>query len=122
MKILVFEPHKRPRRQDIPNTLENLQGIVGGYIQAIYPWEDSVAVVCDEEGLLKGYELNRYIAPGVVIAGTFLICGLGEEEFDDLPDELADKYEKLLYHPQVFMRTGKGIFAISENGQVLSVV
>lgn len=75
MKILIFEPHRHPRREDIPHTLENLQGIVGGYIPALYPWEDPVAVVCDDEGLLKGYELNRYIAPGVLIAGTFFICG-----------------------------------------------
>ena len=121
MKILIFEPHQHPRREDIPHTLENLQGIVGGYIQAIYPWEDPVAVVCDDEGLLKGYELNRYIAPGVVIAGTFFICGLGDEDFTDIPDKLADKYERMFYHPQAFIRTARGVFAIGEDGSVKMV-
>ena len=122
MKILIFEPHKHPRRADIPHTLENLQEIVGGYIQAIYPWEDRVAVVCDDDGLSKHYELNRYIAPGVVIAGTFFICGLGEENFDDLSDELAEKYERLFYHPQAFFRAANGIFAISEDGKLTQVM
>lgn len=122
MKILIFEPHKHPRRADIPHTLESLQEIVGGYIQAIYPWEDRVAVVCDDDGLSKHYELNRYIAPGVVIAGTFFICGLGEENFDDLSDELAEKYERLFYHPQAFFRAANGIFAISEDGRLTQVM
>ena len=122
MKILVFEPHKRPHREDVPYTPEQFHEIVGGYIQAIYPWEDRVAVVCDEEGLLKDYELNRYIAPGVVIAGTFFICGVGEEDFTDLPDDLADKYERMFSEPQAFLRTAQGILAISGSGRMMLVM
>ena len=53
MKVLIVEPGKRPIKADIDHTLHNLQQVVGGYIQAIYPWDDPVALVCDEEGLLK---------------------------------------------------------------------
>ncbi len=95
MKILIVEPNRHPRRADIPHTLETLQGIVGGHIQAIYPFDDPVALVCDDEGKLKGYDLNRYIPNVDIIAGTFFVCGLGEEDFTDLPDELAEKYENL---------------------------
>jgi len=117
MKILIVEPNRRPRRADIPHTLENLQQVVGGYIQAIYPYDDPVALVCDEEGKLKGYDLNRYIPIVDIIAGTFFVCGLSEEDFTDLPDELADKYEKLFYYPQVFLRSPKGIVAINAKGE-----
>jgi len=117
MKILIVEPNRRPRRADIPHTLENLQQVVGGYIQAIYPYDDPVALVCDEEGKLKGYDLNRYIPNADIIAGTFFVCGLGAEDFTDLPDELADKYEKLFYYPQVFLRSPKGIVAINAKGE-----
>ena len=116
MKILIIEPGQHPRRADIPHSLENLQQVVGGCIQAIYPFPDPVAVICDEEGLLKGYELNRAVAERDIICGTFFICGLGEDDFTDLPDELADKYEKQFYHPEAFARTPKGILVISADG------
>ena len=117
MKILIVEPNRRPKRADIPHTLENLQQIVGGYIQAIYPYDDPVALVCDEEGKLKGYDLNRYIPNVDIIAGTFFVCGLDEDGFTDIPVELADKYEKLFYYPQVFLRSPKGIVAINAKGE-----
>ena len=75
MRILIVEPGKRSRAADIPHTLKAMQGVVGGLIAAIYPWDDPVALVCDDEGLLKGYELNRQVSRDVIIAGTFFICG-----------------------------------------------
>lgn len=45
MKVLIVEPGKRPIKADIDHTLHNLQQVVGGYIQAIYPWDDPVALV-----------------------------------------------------------------------------
>ena len=115
MKILIIEPGKAPHRADIPHTLGAMQHVVGGYIEAIYPWKDPVALVCNEEGLINGLELNRYVAHGIVIAGTFFICGLGEENFADLSDELAEKYEELLKEPQVFIRINQSIYAVSDS-------
>ena len=117
MKVLIVEPRQRPRRADIPHTLDEMQRIVGGYIEAVYWFSDPVALVCDDEGKLKGYELNRYIAGKDIIAGTFFICGLGAEDFTDLPDDLAEKYEKLFRYPQAFARVPNGILVISENGR-----
>ena len=54
MKILIVEPHKQPYCKDISGTLEELQAIVGGYIQAIYPFDEPIALVCNEEGKLIG--------------------------------------------------------------------
>lgn len=108
MKILIVEPGKHPRSADIPHTLEQMQKTVGGYIQAVYPWEDPVALVCDEEGLLKQLEFNRLVAPEVPIFGTFFICGLGEEDFADLPDDLMAKFSEMLYDPQYLILTRKG--------------
>ena len=59
MKILIVEPRQRPRRADIPHTLDEMQRLVGGYIQAVYWFPDPVALVCDDEGKLKGSELNQ---------------------------------------------------------------
>ena len=112
MKVLIVEPGKRPIKADIDHTLHNLQQVVGGYIQAIYPWDDPVALVCDEEGLLKQREFNRYIDPEVVIFGTFFICGLGDEDFTDLPDAMIAKYAQLLHDPEILIRTPKGCAAV----------
>ena len=112
MKVLIVEPGKRPIKADIDHTLHNLQQVVGGYIQAIYPLDDPVALVCDEEGLLKQREFNRYIDPKVVIFGTFFICGLGDEDFADLPDVMIAKYAQLLHDPEILIRTPKGCAAV----------
>ena len=108
MKILIVEPGKHPRAAEIPHTLEQMQKTVGGYIQAVFPWDDPVALVCDEEGLLKQSEFNRIVAPEVAIFGTFFLCGLGEEDFSDLPDDLMEKYSDMLYDPQYLICTRKG--------------
>ena len=108
MKVLIVEPGKRPIKANIPHTLQSLQQTVGGTIQAIYPWNDPVALVCDDEGLLKQREFNRYVAPEVVIFGTFFICGLGEEDFADLPDDLMDKYEAMFRMPEFMIATPMG--------------
>ena len=112
MKILIVEPGKRPSTADVPHTLSTLQEIVGGYIQAIYPWDDPVAVVSDEEALLKESEFNRLIAPEVAIFGTFFVCGLGEEDFTDLPNEMIQKYSQLLHDPEILIRTAKGLMSV----------
>ena len=117
MKILIVEPRKHPRRAEIPHTLEDMQRVVGGDIEATYPFDDPVAIVNDGESKIKGYELNRYIPNVDIIAGTFFVCGLGAEDFTDLPDDLAEKYERLFRYPQAFARLPNGILVISENGR-----
>ena len=108
MKVLIVEPGKHPRKADIEHTLESLQTIVDGYIEITYPWKDAVGLVCNGEGLLRQLPFNRLVAPGSGIFGTFFLCGLGEEDLTDLPDDMADKYLKLLYQPQILLQTADG--------------
>ena len=64
--VLMVEPHRHPYLKTVEHTLENLQAMVGGYIEATYPWRtDLVALVCDEDGLSKPeQEWNRYMRTG----------------------------------------------------------
>ena len=39
--------------KEIDSGLESFQHEVGGCIEAIYPYEDPVALVCNEEGKLE---------------------------------------------------------------------
>lgn len=99
MKILIIEPNKPPYSKDICGTLEELQTIVGGYIQAIYPFDEPIALVCNEEGKLNGLPSNRLLCDRSgrvydMICGTFFLAGLGEEDFVSLTDGEIERYSQ----------------------------
>ena len=107
IKVILVKPGEKARIETIDATLENYQAIVGGIIQVVYPWEDPVGLVCNDEGKLLCLPYNRALQDenGRVydaICGTFFICGLGEEDFGGLSDALAEKYEKLFHNVQRF--------------------
>ena len=114
MKALVIEPGKQPRTEDISPDLKSLQREVGGYIQAVYPWDDPVAIICNEEAKLEGLPMNRALRDEGgevydIIAGTFLITGLTEDDFGDLTDDLIEKYTTLFRCPEGFIHVGDRI-------------
>ena len=112
MDVLIVEPEKAPRMAAISGDLESLQKVVGGHIEAVYPYNDPVALVCNEEGKLIGLPLNRKIEDHDIIAGTFMICGLGEDDFCSLSPELAEKYKQKFADPEMFMRVGNKIVVL----------
>ena len=52
MTVLMVEPGYEPYEKTIPNTLAAKQELVGGLITAIYPYEEMVAIVANDEGIL----------------------------------------------------------------------
>ena len=54
INIIMLEPGKKAYLKEIDNTLESLQREVEGYIEAIYPFEEEVCLVCNEEGKMNG--------------------------------------------------------------------
>lgn len=54
MKVLMVEPGKSPYETEIEGGLESLQAAVGGDIQATYPFDDLVGLICNDEGKLIG--------------------------------------------------------------------
>ena len=119
MNVLMVEPGKVPYEKDIGDGLKAMQDAVGGYIQAVYPYEDPVALVCNEEGKIEGLPLNRALKTEEgeiydIISGNFFICGLGEENFCSLSPELAEKFKEVFKHPESFMQLCGKIVAIKE--------
>ncbi len=103
MNVLVVEPGYLPYEKEI-NGLSEMQATVGGYIQAIYPYEDPVAIVCDEEGLLKDYDFNRSVEGGYGgVFGTFFICGLSEDSFCSLSPEQMKHYKEKFKHAEILL-------------------
>ena len=117
MTVLLIEPGKTPRHTEIDGSLAGMQQVVGGYIQAIYPFEDPVALICNEEGKLEGLPLNRALRDEDghvydIIAGTFLIAGLSEDNFCSLDDAQVEKFSAMYKSPELFMRFGSRTLVI----------
>ena len=120
MRILVVEPGKKPEVQEIDGTLSAMQKLVGGSIQAIYPFEDPVALVANDEGKLIGLPMNRALRNKSgkiydVVCGTFFLCGLDEENFISLTDAQVEKFSKLYAVPDVFIQVNGGLLVLTEN-------
>lgn len=111
MQILVVEPGKMPEVKEITGSLKEMQKIVGGLIQAIYPFsEEEIALVCNEEGMLLGLSPNRGLwdETGVlydVICGTFFLCGApsDSETFSSLTPEQVTELERRFHTPEMFL-------------------
>lgn len=113
MKVLVVEPQKPCRVQEIDG-LAAMQQIVGGDIEAVYPFQELVAVVCNADGKALGLPMNRPLLdkdylPYDIIRGTFFIAGLGQEDFISLTDEQIQRYKSLYDNMQILpVRTAAG--------------
>lgn len=59
--VVLVEPGKLARVAKIDASLEGMQGVVKGHIEALYPFEEQVCIVCNEEAKLDGLPLNRAV-------------------------------------------------------------
>lgn len=116
LKVLYIEPMKTPKIVEIDGDLESMQNLVGGYIEEYMPFEDEVAIVCNDEGKINGLEPNRGIFDkegGLqdIICGPFFICyaPVESEKYLSLPDNLRKKYEEMFRHPEMITRKTQAI-------------
>ena len=61
INVLLIEPGKYPKQIEIEDTLEAMQSLVEGDIEEYMPFEDEVAIICNEEGKMNGMPLNRAV-------------------------------------------------------------
>ena len=107
IKVLLVEPLEEPRIVMVE------QNLVDGYIQAVYPWEDPVALICNEEGIALRLPLNRMLRDDTgevydIIHGTFFITGLSRDNFSSISDKMAEKYRKMFRYRELYMQTEDG--------------
>jgi hypothetical protein len=81
IRVLIKEPGKAFRLEEIENDLKTFQEIVGGYIECVNFESDHVIIV-NEEGKLHRLALN-FLYRGDYLVGTVVICGTAGEEFAD---------------------------------------
>ncbi len=123
MKIIVVEPQKKPVVRDIDPGLASMQKLVGGFIEAVYPFDDPVALICNDEGKLMGLPLNRALYDNTgqiydIIAGTFFLCGAprDSEDFTSLTEEQLQRYQERFAEPEQFLRIN-GQLLVIRNGK-----
>lgn len=117
IKVIKVEPRKEPEVVMLNNEYKDLSAAVGGLIQVVYPYSDKVGLMMNDEGKLLGMEPNRSLKDEDgniydVIAGTFYVVGLDEEDFGSLSEELIEKYMKKFKQPYLYVQLGMGIMEI----------
>ena len=119
MQVIVVEPKKKPMVQDIGSDLASMQKIVGGSIEAVYPFADPVALICNEEGKLLGLPLNRALRDDEgnvydIISGTFFLCAAPPDSnhFAGLTDQQVKTYTERFAMPEMFLDVGGDLFVL----------
>mgnify|MGYP001508901208 CR=1 FL=1 len=120
ISVLLVEPNKYPKMIEIDDTLEVMQTVVGGDIEEYMPFEDEVAIICNEEGKITGMAPNRAVYEENSREMLDIICGkffvayapFDAERFQSLPPDLAEKYREKFKFPERFMRVNNEIVAV----------
>ena len=119
MQVVVVEPKKKPVVQDIDAGLKSMQKIVGGPIEAVYPFEEPVALICNEEGKLLNLPLNRALRDDEgnvydIISGTFFLCAAppDSDRFASLTDQQVKTYMERFSMPEMFLNVCGDLFVL----------
>ena len=117
IRVVLLEPNRMAKAAEIESSLEAMQRVVQGDIQAIYPFEEEVCIVCNEEGKIDGLPLNRALYDENheiydIIAGPAFICDCSGESFGSLSDEQIKKYSRQFMRPERFYSTSDGVKAV----------
>ena len=119
MQVVVVEPKKKPEVREIGDSLESMQKIVGGLIEAVYPFDEPVALIANEEGKLLNLPLNRALRDDEgnvydIISGTFFVCAAppDSDHFAGLTDQQVKTYMERFAMPEMFLDVGGDLFVL----------
>lgn len=122
IKVIMLEPGKEAYIKEICKELSAMQNIVGRLVQAIYPFDEEVCMVVNDEGKIAGLPLNRALFDENgkvydIIAGTAFICDCSGEDFGSLTEEQQQKYLAMFKSPETFVSLNGEIVAIPIDGE-----
>lgn len=116
MKVLVVEAGHTPYEKEI-NSKSEMTAVVGGSIEAIYPFCESIALICGGESRNMQLPFNRSVPNGYGnIYGTFFVCGLRDSGMGFC----SLKPEQIKHYKNYFCQTETMVKA--EENQPLSLV
>ena len=109
MQVLVVEPERRPEVKEIDGSLRSMQEVVGGWIQALFPFDEPLALVCNDEGKLMNLPANRGLRDKDgqiydIVCGTFFLCGApsDSDHCTSLTPEQIERDRERFYTPEIF--------------------
>lgn len=111
IEVIMVEPGKIAKITTIDDSLESMQNIVGGLIEEYMPFEDDVAIICNEEGKMMSLPPSRAICDNKdqvmdIIAGPFFMAyaPIESEKFLSMPEELKEKYLEKFKYPEKYFK------------------
>lgn len=111
LTVLLVPVGKPPRVVKIDDELEAMQDLVGGYIEEYMPFDEDVAIICNEEGKFNGMKPNRAVRNDEhdymdIIYGDFflVLAPIDDENFKSLPADLVAKYQEIFKTPERLVR------------------
>lgn len=109
MRAAIIQPDGNTEVTEIPHDLKTLQGIVGGWLEAVYGAHDEhgdpqLIMLINEEGKIHNLSINSKAtalwyamdpmarATGDALRGTVLVVGGADENGDmkNIPDDIAN--------------------------------
>lgn len=109
LNVLLVQPMEMPQEVTLDGSLASLQKAVGGYIECVYPFEDNVGIICNDEGKLLNLPPNRFLyteegKPYDVLCGNFLVVGLTEDDFGSLTPQQMEHYKEMYSQEMILSR------------------
>ena len=120
IRVIVCRPMEKAEVIEIGDDLRSMQETVGGMIEEYMPFEDEVAIICNDESKMNGMKPNRAVYSEDdkkemmdIIFGQFFIvyAPIESEKFKSLPKELAEKYREKFRYPERFAKGANQIYA-----------
>ena len=92
MKIVILEPNKKPFESMIENTLKDMQGVVGGYIETVR-LDSELILAYNADGKMIGLPYNRELGfgKGFVVGTCFITASDNQGEFRDLTEQEVNR-------------------------------
>lgn len=90
MKIMIKNVEEPPKtsviRDDVRESLKDIRGIIGGYLEFVPVNDTGLALICNEEGKLNGLPVNFYMG-NEPINGNVCFVNTYREDIIDITDE-----------------------------------
>lgn len=126
IRVVYVEPGKPAEVRDVDPSLQGLYKLLDtDMIECVYPFEEPVCLICDENGKIHSRPLNRALRDEAgdiydVVAGPFIVCGIEDGDFVSLSLEEQVKLQKHYLRAEGFLLLGGRIhvFDLAEEGEV----
>ena len=128
--FVLVEPGKEAKIISMELSLDNMQKVVGGLIQTVYPWKSGEVLVCNDNGMILGLPMNRALfrfdnpedlGPGYefdiydIVFGTFFVCAQSGGELVGLTDDQSGHFKERFLNPERFVYLNRKLFSLPKN-------